>query len=43
MAAGLWFAINILWLFVCSYGLTRLMSYLEKSASGAQTLRVKVV
>jgi hypothetical protein len=39
---GLWFGINILWLFVCSYGLIRLMSYLERSASGAMTLRVKI-
>jgi hypothetical protein len=43
LAVGLWFGINILWLFVCSYGLVRLMSYLEKVASGAMTLRVKVV
>jgi hypothetical protein len=43
LALALWFGINILWLFVCSYGLVRLMSYLEKVASGAMTLRVKVV
>eukprot|EP00960_Hanusia_phi_P028456 747419-Hanusia_phi.AAC.7 len=39
---GVWFAFNMIWLFASSYGLIRLMRFLEFSASGALTLRVKL-
>jgi hypothetical protein len=40
--SGVWFAFNMAWLAVCSYGLVRLMKYLEILADGTLILRVKV-
>ena len=37
----LWFALNILWLLIVSYGLLKLMAYLGELANGAVTLRIQ--
>jgi len=42
MPAGVWFAINMVWMSAICYFLTRLMRYLEMGASGALILRVKL-
>mmetsp|Transcript_16796 Transcript_16796/g.45770 ORF Transcript_16796/g.45770 Transcript_16796/m.45770 type:complete len:263 (+) Transcript_16796:2258-3046(+) len=39
---GVFFALNIIWLLICSYGLLRFMNYLQDSAMGTLTLRVTI-
>ena len=39
---GVWFALNITWLLVCSYGLVRLMKFLALKADGTMSLLVMV-
>ena len=42
MPAGMWFTVNMVWMFILCYGLTRLMRNLEMNASGALILRAKL-